>query len=564
MTHNLLSGVPKNCSQELWAENISFKENWEILIENIAEGGQGVGHKVISKNNGQIGFLKIMHEAGSTERRTRFFNEARAYVFLDEAQVPKLIESNANLYKNKDAELYIVTEFIEGVTLQKWRNKVRNVSLDRAISITLQLLDTIGLAHEAGIIHRDIKPDNIIMKDNETLILIDFGIAYNKSDEEIKQLTRANDILGNRFLLLPELVSGSSDKRNPVSDLTAIAGILFFLITGRKPSILQDGEGKLPHQRINCLPHSSEIEKTLILGFFDKAFSYHINNRYQTYESMTRALHKLLDQYLFSGPVTRRKQLLEFLDNETFKNRGKKSLRIKDALNWVMSMYKATVRDLSKGNLSAQQVDINDSSSPGYVRIRWDFYGEYRLCSYLWVEEIGDELVWYTAIGEVYRTNIDTVLNSDYPSGFIQKAVEEDMYKMICQEPKDIFPEFVSLHVLRDVLAYSWDEALALSKELNLPAVAIVYDCTQPITHSEHLLERVLGDDIVQTTIRSNFVLLISKASNMPERLGIPSGSDYVGIITEGKWTEQQHLAANRQAARTLFSAFKERFSRNE
>ncbi|MGP0844443.1 serine/threonine protein kinase [Serratia sp. CY83965] len=564
MTHNLPCSLPENLPQVLWTENISFEKNWRILIENMAEGGQGVGHKVISKNGIQIAFLKIMHEVGSTERRTRFFNEARAYSFLSDAQVPKIIESNANLYKNKDIKLYIVTEFIEGLTLQKWRNKVGNISLDRAIAITLQLLDTIGLAHEAGILHRDIKPDNIIMKEDDTPVLIDFGIAYNKNDEEIKQLTRINDALGNRFLLLPELAGGSDDKRNPVSDLTAIAGVFFFLITGKKPSILQDQKGKLPHQRNNSLPYFSEIGRTSILNFFDKAFSYHVSDRYQTEKFMANALHKVLNQYLRMGPSTRREQLFELLDNATFKSRGERSLRIRDALNWAMGMYSSVVSDISSGNLRAHQTDMNDSKSPGYVRIRWDLAGEYLFSSYLWVEAIGGEFVWYTTIGEVYRASMDTIFSQDYPTTFIQNAVEADMHRILSQEPKDILPEFSCLHTLRDSLTYTWNEALVLSKALSLPVVAIVYDCTQPIAHREHLLDRVLGDDIVQTTIRSTFVLLISKRSSMPECLGIPTGSDYLGIIVNGEWTEQQNLAANRQAARILFSTLKDKFSRNE
>jgi serine/threonine protein kinase len=110
--------------------------------------------------------------------------------------------------RNTTVPLYIVTEWIDGQTLQKHVDE-RRPSLDEAVGITLSLVDIIDRCHRFGLIHRDIKPDNVMLlqsPDGYTVKLIDFGLSGTSAEEaESREIrTDPGEELGNRFLRLPE------------------------------------------------------------------------------------------------------------------------------------------------------------------------------------------------------------------------------------------------------------------------------------------------------------------------------------------------------------------------
>lgn len=549
---------PDALSRDIVWSDTGYESRWIVEIQNVGEGGQGVGHKVISKDGSRTAFLKVMQETGSKERRVRFYDEARAYVALKGLQIPQLIESNAHLHDSKEVNLYIITDFIAGATLDIWRSRIKNFSVDRAITTTLQLLDTISQVHNEGLVHRDIKPQNIIINSDsgDTPILVDFGIAFNFNVKREKPITRINDGLGNKFLQLPELSSGIAGKRDQVSDLTMIAGILFYLITGRKPATLRDGDGKLPHQREESLPHFIGLERSGILNFFDRAFSHDLDHRFLASNAMIADLHKVLARQLSQEPIDKKERLKRLLEDVQFRANGEQSIKIKEALSWAVRAY-STVAVRSNGNLTAQQTHIDYSSAPGFVRLTWHLAGKYRIRTFLWVAIIGGEYVWYTVKGEVYRASIKAPLESNIPTSFIENAVEEDMLRILSEEPLDNPPEFSGLHTIIDRVTYSWTEALELSETLCLPIASIVYDCSRPVAHREHLLDCVLNDGIVQQAIRDCFVLLIIKRSEVPEEISMPIEIDSFGLIVNGQWTRHEHIAANTEAARIRFSSLR-------
>jgi len=229
-----------------------WEENWKI-IDNIGGGGQGQTYLVEPKNNSfpdNQYVLKKLNKQNDDERRSRMRREVVILETLDCPGIPKLIDSNVELFKS-DTPLYMVTEFIPGDTLSDFiETEVMNIF--SAVSLTIKLLDTLEYCHQIGIVHRDIKPDNIIIKNNDisTPVLIDFGIYFNKVDEYAVDLTPTWQRLGNRFFQLPELGEKSSLQRDHRSDITQICGILFFTITGKFPLYLLDYEnGNKPHQR---------------------------------------------------------------------------------------------------------------------------------------------------------------------------------------------------------------------------------------------------------------------------------------------------------------------------
>ena len=230
----------------IWVDHRRWSESWTGL-QNLPGGGQGLARKARRKHDGHTAFVKAIRAKRNAERRARFFREASAYDTIRVLGIPGLIESNAHHWENTGVEPYIATEFIEGPTLRRWREARVQVELGAAIKTSRKLLSILSACHADGVVHRDVKPDNIILANGDASRpwLLDFGLNHHRI-EGLDFKTEHWEEVGNRFLRLPELSAGSLLKQDSRSDLSFVAGILFYLLTGQSPDVLQDAEGRLP------------------------------------------------------------------------------------------------------------------------------------------------------------------------------------------------------------------------------------------------------------------------------------------------------------------------------
>ncbi len=187
---------------------------------------------------------------------------------------------------------------IPGPTLEKHCRESKPDILT-ALSTVIRLAKIVQFCHERDVVHRDIKPDNIILRGGvgDAPVLLDFGLSFNKSVEQ-DTITFASQQLGNRFLHLPELLTESGNRRDPRSDCTQCCGVLFYLITGRPPTVLNDSEGRKPHQRPSIPPVSegiSETQRALLLQLFDTGFEQEISRRFQSAKAFISALETVLE-----------------------------------------------------------------------------------------------------------------------------------------------------------------------------------------------------------------------------------------------------------------------------
>lgn len=280
-------------------KNKPWDEKWKT-IKSIGGGGQGDTFLVEPKNitiPSQSFVLKKLKNQKDAERRKRMHREVAALSTLDCPRIPRLIESNSEQFNDFDVPLYMVTEFIEGKTLSQMLES-EPIGISDAVNLIAKLLDIIQYCHNAGIVHRDIKPDNIIIQGNDlnNPVVIDFGISFNESDAEGTILTEPGQQLGNRFLALPELQLNSSLQRDPRSDITQCCGILFFALSCLHPITLFDHEGRKPHQRPKSKKALSEIPSNLLTqinAIFDRAFEIQIDRRWQSILSLKEALIQL-------------------------------------------------------------------------------------------------------------------------------------------------------------------------------------------------------------------------------------------------------------------------------
>lgn len=262
---------------------------WEVE-KVFVESGQGQSACVFSGENPESKYvIKMLKNKENSNNVDRFMQEIKILEKLSSVEgIPKIIQVDEKSY-------YYVMEYIDGKSMSCAIHEKKNrKQFDKILSAIMRLLRIVDDYSNLGIIHRDIKPDNIICKNNnlDELYLIDFGIGYDVDKGE--DLTNANVQLGNRFLHLPELEKGN--KRDIRSDITMCVGILFFLISGISPVTLSNEKGKMPHQTERGIINMQWIgtENLKIMNrIFDKGFQYKIEERFQSISDFVFALNEL-------------------------------------------------------------------------------------------------------------------------------------------------------------------------------------------------------------------------------------------------------------------------------
>ncbi len=197
------------------------------VFKHIGQGGMAdVFLAVDTILNRQVA-IKILRSELSTDAVSvlRFEREAQAATALTHPNIVDIYDVGD--YKGHH---YIVMEYVEGKTLKQVIQARGALLKEEAVDIMKQLVSAISEAHKRGIIHRDIKPQNVIVKADGTIKVLDFGIALAKGS---MQLTQANNVMGSVHYLAPELARGESASVQ--SDIYALGIVLFEALTGDVP-----------------------------------------------------------------------------------------------------------------------------------------------------------------------------------------------------------------------------------------------------------------------------------------------------------------------------------------
>lgn len=267
----------------------TYKDRWE-KIDDIDGGGQGTTIKAVDKNdNNVIAAVKILNKQNDMERRARMLRETVSLSTLSHPNLPEVLDSNTENWQDLNYKLFIATEFIPGVTLSKY--DFSNETLQSKIDFIKVICRVINYCHQRGTIHRDIKPDNIILKDNSLLtpFVIDFGLSFNFNDKDDDNLTSDGQHLGNRFLILPEQKTGEAGKRDFRTDVTCIVGLFYFILTNQIPTIALDEYNQKPHQRSSAktiIDTFPKHQRDIINDIFDVGFNQLIEKRWNSASSL--------------------------------------------------------------------------------------------------------------------------------------------------------------------------------------------------------------------------------------------------------------------------------------
>lgn len=258
--------------------------HYEIL-EKLGSGGMGVVYKARDTKLDRIVALKFLPPkvARDKEAKQRFMQEAKAASALDDPHICTIFE----IGESEDGQLFIAMAYYDGSTLQDLIEK-RQVKIDDAASIARQMAKGLSTAHEAGIVHRDVKPANVMVTRKGLVKLLDFGVAKLG---ESSDLTREGSTIGTASYMSPEQARGEQvDAR---SDIWSIGAVLYEMLTGARP--FGGGyEAAVAYSIINedpppIAPARPDTPEGLI-DVVNKALSKNAEERYPTARALADAL----------------------------------------------------------------------------------------------------------------------------------------------------------------------------------------------------------------------------------------------------------------------------------
>lgn len=170
--------------------------------------------------------VKVLRSGNEGEDRRRFEREARYLQSLRHPGIIRLLDTGEH-----DGHPYLVMPYVDGRPVDALVKDGRGIDQRTAAGIAAQALEALHVAHLAGILHRDLKPGNLMVDDQGKVRLLDFGLAAGPMGES--RLTATGDVLGTPVYMSPEQASGMRDHLGPRTDIYSIGACLYELLTGR-------------------------------------------------------------------------------------------------------------------------------------------------------------------------------------------------------------------------------------------------------------------------------------------------------------------------------------------
>jgi len=256
------------------------------LLAQQGSGGMAVIYKATDLALGRTVAVKILRPSltSDPEFLKRFRQEARNVANLSHPNIVTVhdVGQDGNTY-------YIVMEFVDGTDLKKLIRAEAPFSIERSLSIAIKVCAGVGYAHRAGLVHADVKPQNVLVTNDDKVKVTDFGIAQALTATKPRERQRV--VWGSPHYFAPEQAQG--EPPTPASDVYAIGIILFEMLTGRLPFVGTDQqELALAHIR-DAPPNPSDFNPNVPVHLdriLQKVLSKEPASRYRTAEQLGRIL----------------------------------------------------------------------------------------------------------------------------------------------------------------------------------------------------------------------------------------------------------------------------------
>ena len=250
-------------------------DRYEIL-ELIGTGGMANVYKALCHRLNRYDAVKIMRDDTAADEcfRKRFRTESQAVAMLSHPNIVSVYDVS----HNENIE-YIVMELVDGITLKQYMKEHGALPTDEVLNFSIQIAKALAHAHSKGIIHRDIKPQNVMLLKDGLIKVADFGIAALQNDIE----ESTNETVGSVHYIAPEQARGAAaDAR---SDIYSLGIVMYEMMTGRLPYVgKSDVEVAVKHMNTEAVPPRTivpgipeELERICL-----KAMATDITDRYQS------------------------------------------------------------------------------------------------------------------------------------------------------------------------------------------------------------------------------------------------------------------------------------------
>jgi serine/threonine protein kinase/TolB-like protein/tetratricopeptide (TPR) repeat protein len=264
------------------------------ILEKLGEGGMGIVFKAEDTKLDRLVALKFLpeHLTSHEAERARFLQEAKSASALNHPNVCTIYD-----IREEEGQQFIVMEYVDGVTL---RQKIPVQKLSDALGYAVQIAEALHEAHSKGIVHRDIKAENIMINSKNQVKVMDFGLAKLKGS---LKLTRTSSTVGTLAYMAPEQIQGGEvDGR---SDIFSFGIVLFEMLAGRTP-FRGEHEASMVYSIVNEEPEPIEKVRSdlpaALTNLIQRALEKDPADRYQHADDIASELRRIQKQ---SAKVTR-------------------------------------------------------------------------------------------------------------------------------------------------------------------------------------------------------------------------------------------------------------------
>ena len=258
------------------------------VITTVGRGGNATLFGAYDKQGEKVA-IKVLHpELAVSVAADRFLREIRYASQLHHPHIAPLLDSGESDYL-----LWFVMPFVAGDTLRQVLRRDRVLPIDRAVRLAAEVLEALGHAHEHGLAHRDIKPDNIVCSaQGGGAILVDFGIARAIASSGEDRVTRSGFVVGTEEYMSPEQAGGSPDIDGR-TDIYSLGVVLFEALAGRPPFAAASAAAVLDMQQHAPPPDLRKLRRDVPRALSDavmKSLAKAREARWQTASDMRQAL----------------------------------------------------------------------------------------------------------------------------------------------------------------------------------------------------------------------------------------------------------------------------------
>jgi serine/threonine protein kinase len=273
------------------------------LVEHLGEGGMGSVFRAERLHIGDHVAVKLLHPDLVREPQAleRFRREARSAAMIRHHNVVSIHDfSDGTTNGTKTSEAYIVMELLQGVSLGNLLRREGHLSPQRAVLLMLDICAGVGVAHRRGLLHRDLKPDNVIVTppshegERETAKVVDFGLAKVRDVAAQTSLTHTGAVLGTLYYMSPEQCSG--EELDAGADVYSLGAMFYEMLSGQPPFRSSNVTGLITkhlYELPPAFPPELQIPPSLAQVCF-RALAKNKNDRQPDAVAFGRELHAAL------------------------------------------------------------------------------------------------------------------------------------------------------------------------------------------------------------------------------------------------------------------------------